>query len=141
MLCETAPGSVVEVIWDSAIDIELREECVRSMFALYRDFFAVDSLMYACNMWWDFLADGYRDGYRHQTTSEEDRRMQDAMFETLTKILQLDNEECQGAALHGMGHLLHPKTKAVIRSWIATQPDLSEDDLKYAEACILGEIL
>lgn len=141
MLCETVPGSVMEVIFDSSISFARREECVRSMFFLYRDFFAVDSLLHAaCSMWWDFLAEDYSHDFRFRNSSDEDRVMQDVMFETLTQILQLDNEACQGAALHGMGHLRHPNTKAVIRSWISTQPNLSEEDLKYAEACIRGEV-
>jgi hypothetical protein len=134
-------GFVEHVMFDLSVPFEKRAECIRAMFLLYRDLFAVDDLETSSNMWWDCIASSYSVRHRSQTTSEDDRKIQDVMFDTLTKILYLESEECQGAALHGLGHLRHPNTEKVIRDWIATQPDLPEDDLEYAEACITGDIM
>lgn len=134
-------GLVEHVMFDFTVSFEKRAECIRAMFFLYRDLFAVDDLGTSSNMWWDCIASSYSVCHRSQTTSEDDRKIQDVMFETLTKILYLESEECQGAALHGLGHLRHPNTETVIRDWVGTQPDLSEDDLEYAEACITGDIM
>ncbi|MBA3857498.1 MAG: hypothetical protein C0507_11375 [Cyanobacteria bacterium PR.3.49] len=113
-------GLVEYVMHDLSVPFEKRAECIRSMFYLYRDLFAVDDLETSTNMWWDSISGTYNIGRRTHTTSEDDRKIQDVMFETLTKILYLESEECQGAALHGLGHLRHPNTEKVIRDWIAT---------------------
>lgn len=132
---------VVHAMFETAVPFDKRAEMIRSMFFLYRDLFAVDDLHTSSNMWWDSISGSYKVGHRSQSTSDDVRKIQDVMFETLTKILYLESEECQGAALHGLGHLRHPNTEKVIRDWIATQPDLPEDDLEYAEACITGDIM
>ncbi len=121
-------------MFDQSVDFERRAECIRAMFFLYRDLFAVDELGTSCNMWWDCISSSSQVGHRSQSTLDDNRKIQDVMFDTLTKILYLESEECQGAALHGLGHLRHPNTEMVIRDWIATQPDLPEHDLEYAEA-------
>ncbi len=134
-------GLVEDVMFEQSVPFERRAEFIRSMFLLYRDLFSIDALETSSNMWWDCISSDYAIRRRSQDTSEDDRNIQDVMFETLTKILYLDSEECQGAALHGLGHLRHPNTEKVIRDWIATQPELPEDDLEFAEACITGDIM
>jgi hypothetical protein len=135
------PGAVSEIIWDERISFEQRAACVKSMFILYREFFSKDPLHTSCNMWWDSLCYDYCCGNKDKVLSDEQRKMQDVMFETLSQILDLDREECQGAALHGLGHLRHPDTESLIRAWIAKHPELSEDELNYAEGCIRGDIM
>ena len=53
--------------------------------------------------------------------------MQDVMFETLLEILALESENCRAAALHGLGHLRHPKTEEAISEYIHRHPSLSEE--------------
>lgn len=134
-------GLLPYVMFDQSVPFEKRADCIRSMFFLYRDLFAVDDLGTSCNMWWDCISSSNQVGWRSQSILGDNIKVQDVMFETLTKILYLESEECQGAALHGLGHLRHPNTEKVIRDWIATQPDLPEDDLEFAEACITGDIM
>ena len=62
------------------------------------------------------------------------------MFDTLSKILNLDSEACQIAALHGLGHLQHPHTEAVIRLYLAAHPELDLETKEYALAAIAGDI-
>ncbi|WP_227429401.1 hypothetical protein [Psychrobacter sp. I-STPA6b] len=73
-----------------------------------------------------------------------DSRIDNVMFATLNKILQLDSKECQYGALHGLNHLQHPDTKTSIDQYIATQADLDNldyDDIKFARACITGRVM
>lgn len=134
-------GLLPHLMFDQSMPFEKRADCIRAMFFLYRDLFAVDELHTSSNMWWHSISSSYQTGWRSQSTLDDNKKIQDVMFDTLTEILYLESEECQGAALHGLGHLLHPSTEMVIRDWIATQPDLPEDDLEFAEACITGDIM
>jgi hypothetical protein len=70
----------------------------------------------------------------------EDRRVQEAMFSALTKILAIDSLSCQLAALHGLGHLRHPNTETAIRTYLARSPTLAEDHRRFAVACITGDM-
>jgi hypothetical protein len=58
--------------------------------------------------------------------------MQDVMFQTLVRILSLDSETCQTAALHGLGHLHHPETKTLIDRYLAEHPSLTKERKEYA---------
>jgi K+-sensing histidine kinase KdpD len=70
----------------------------------------------------------------------EHRRVQNAMFAALQQILRIDSLACQLAALHGLGHLRHPETESAITKYLERNPDLSEENRKFALACITGEI-
>jgi hypothetical protein len=49
------------------------------------------------------------------------------IFETLTKVLAIDSWICQGAALHGLGHLHHPGTKELIERFVNERPTLTQE--------------
>ena len=42
------------------------------------------------------------------------------MYQTLLKILALDNPACQWSALHGLGHLYHPLGRETVQSYLDT---------------------
>lgn len=133
--------SVAKLIWSTDLPYATREECVRSMFCLFRDLFATELLDASACMWWDSLCwDLWHRGNRDRLRGGEDSSMQDVMFETLIKILLLDSETCQTAALHGLGHLHHPATEEVIHGYIAQHPSLSEEHRNYALAAARFEI-
>ncbi len=134
------PGAVSEVLWEEEVPPSLREECVRSMFFLYQDLFAVKPLHTACFMWWDSFTDEYSITQVHSETAEGPS-IQNVMFEILCQTLKLDVEICQHGALHGLGHLRHPGTEAVIRTWMASKPDLDQQSSDFAEECIVGNIV
>ena len=73
--------------------------------------------------------------------NDNHRRIQDAMFETLVKILNLESRQCQGAAMHGMKHVFHPETSEVIERYIAANPQLSANTLVCAKACAKGQAM
>ncbi len=142
MMGPSFEGSVSELLWGGEITIEEKEALVTSMYQLYCNLFAVDDLDTSCNMWWDALAYDYHPmKLRSQNSSEEDRRIQNAMFDTLGKILKLDSEACRYAALHGLNHVQHPGTKKLINDHIISNPDADETYRRYAMACMRGEAM
>ena len=112
------------------------------MESLYSKFFAVNSLETVGFMWWDQLAYDYHPmKLRLPPRNEEDARVQEAMFETLSRILDLDSPDCQKAALHGLSHVQHPKTRQVIEGFLRKSSDLEEEIANYARYCIEERVL
>ena len=67
--------------------------------------------------------------------------MQDVLFETLAEILAVDSETCQGAALHGLSHLHHPKTEELVARFIESHPSLTAEQKAYALAAAKFKVL
>ncbi len=135
-------GNLEELIWRGAISIGAKEKLVSSMYYLYRDLFSREPLGDACEMFWDGIAYEINPMRRVDTINNtEHRRIQNAMFETLTKILKLDERHCQFAALHGLNHVFHPDTDAVIKRFVQSRPDLTDREVEYATACANGRAL
>jgi hypothetical protein len=88
-------------------------------------------------MWWDSLAFDWHCGNRARANGGEDERMQDVMFETLAKILDLRSVPCQKAALHGLGNLHHPDSEQLIAAYLerneSIKPDMRDYALKAAQ--------
>lgn len=124
--------SVSLVIWDTDLPFAAREECVRSMADLFNLLFASGSLQDSSMMWWDSLCYDWYCGVRNRENGGEDLQMQNVMFETIASILWLDSEPCQRGALHGLGHLRHPKTRELIQRFIAEHPSLKAELEDYA---------
>lgn len=133
--------AVTELIWNEQVPFVLRVQCVRSMFFLYEKLFATTPLETAPNMLWDSLAYDWDCGIRSRMNGGEDEQMQDIMFETLGKILALPSLECQGAALHGLGHLHHPATVKLIDKYIQRNQTIDEEMRDYALAAARFDIL
>lgn len=138
-------GNVYHLIWNSDLAIEMKERLIGSLYDLYANLYQHTSLDLSGSMWWDSLAyrfhvdfdmGEYRDSY-----PADKIRIQDVMFETLKRILTIPSKACQGAALHGLGHLRHPATERVIQDYLEKHPDLNDEDRKYVMACITGEIM
>lgn len=119
--------SAYRTIWSQEVPFPAREECVRSMFYLFRDLFSSEPLHDAVCMWWDSFCYSWHCGNRKRERGGEDLTMQDVMFETLSQILSLPSEICQGAALHGLSHLHHPKTSVLIEDYLERNPSLGEE--------------
>ena len=132
---------VREIIWMEDLAFSKREQCVRSMFHLWEKLFAIEPLETSAHMWWDSLCFDWHCGNRSRDKGGEDESMQDVMFETLAHILQLESPQCQGDALHGLGHLHHPKTEELITGYIANHPEIEPGTKNYALAAARFEIL
>lgn len=123
----TLECSAWSLIWNDNIPFEAREECVRSTYFLFRELFFNESLETSVFMWWDSFCYEWHCGNRQRSRGGEDLAMQDVMFETLSSILLLDSDICQGAALHGLSHLHHPQTEKVIQNYLSKHPSISQE--------------
>ncbi len=136
-LISGADGGICDLLWNPAVPWTARAELIDATVALYRDLFTVDPLDTSSHMFWDGIAYDYA-LTRDPKSNAEDRRVQDAIFEALVQILELDSLTCQRAALHGLGHLRHRETEKAVEGFLARNPNLSEKDRAYARACASG---
>jgi hypothetical protein len=135
-------GNLEVLIWDSELPIDTKEALIHAMYIMYRDLFAADPLGEACEMWWDGLAYAINPMKRADPDGNSDhKRIQNAMFETLSKIVFLDAKHCQFAALHGLNHVFHPDTDDLVRGYVERNPDLSDEEVEYAAICANGKAL
>jgi hypothetical protein len=129
------------IMWNEELPFSSRSECVRSMSQLFRRLFAREPLETSVPMWWDSLCYEWHCGNRDRDRGGEDLLMQDVIFETISDLLKSDSTTCQGAALHGLGHLHHPKTQELVDSYLAEHPSLNEECKAYALAVAKFEVL
>ena len=111
--------SAYRLVFESDLPLSDREECIRSMSHLFKRLFVAERLDTSVQMWWDSFCYDWHCGNRRRERGGEDLQLQDILFETLTRILTIDSDTCQGAALHGLGHLHHPETVDIIERFIA----------------------
>ena len=138
-----------EFLFNSSVPLESRLRCIRSMFHVYSDYVSklerepdpdVESGFF---MWWDLILHGFWDSSRPvvpgtwrgdaSKLDSESRVLLDVMFETLTQILALPSRESQRSALHGLGHLYHPKVPDAVQRFI--DASASDFSLKWLEQC------
>lgn len=128
------------LLMDEDLPFAAREDCVLAMAELFKHLFANEPLDTAVQMWWDSLCYDWHCGNRNRERGGEDKRMQDVLFQTLAQILSFDSKTCQEAALHGLGHLHHPDTPALIDSYIKEHPSLTREWKSYALAAAKFEV-
>lgn len=124
--------------------IEVRKSCVRSMYRVYADFVSqsdaeeMETIFY---MWWDMLLCAFY--WMVDSEIDEDaREIENTILETLAKILQLDDIRTQQYALHGLGHLEHPKVRDVVAEYINAHGDeWTEDSQQWLQTCLDGTVL
>lgn len=127
--------SVSRIVEDSSLPLSVREKCIRAMEHLFRRLFAEESFgKTAVPMWWDSLCYDWHCGNRNRDRGGEDQELQDIFFQTIAKVLAMDSWTCQWAALHGLGHLHHPGTMALIQRFIDEHPSLTPEQKAYALA-------
>ena len=124
--------SAYGIIHESDLPFSQRAGCIRSMFDLFSHLFSKQSLDTSVSMWWDSMCYDWHCGNRKRERGGDDERLQDAFFETLSKLLSSASETCQGAALHGLGHLHHPETPKLIERYIQEHPSLTNEWKAYA---------
>jgi hypothetical protein len=133
--------SAARLIWLPEIEIELRASVVRSMYHLFERFFSANPLPTASHQWWDSLAYDWHCGNRSRANGGDDLLMQDVMFATLARILDLPAPHVQLAALHGLGHLHHPDTNDLIEAWLKRVGPLEPQTIEYARAAACFEVM
>jgi len=80
-------------------------------------------------MWWDLLLD-------HQTLRPE---LADTCLEILRDLSWRPDERVQAAALHGLGHLMHPGRPAVVDEFIRRHPEARGD--RWILECREGTVM
>lgn len=133
--------SVSRIIDDSDLPLLVREGCIRSMEDLFKHLFAAEPLDSSVQMWWDSLCYDWHCGNRNRERGGEDLELQDMFFQTLAEVLAIDSWICQGAALHGLGHLRHPLTKGLIERFIDEHASLTQEQKAYALAASRFEVM
>lgn len=133
--------SAGNLIWNADLPFANRAECIRSMSNLFARLFAAEPLETSVSMWWDALCYDWHCENRRRERGGEDLLMQDVMFETLTSILDHDSPICQGAALHGLGHLHHPETPQLIQNYLAKHRSLTKEWKEYALAAARFQVM
>jgi hypothetical protein len=131
------------LIWDRRLSWPIPEKCILAMVKVFEDVFVELSNLDSCYMWWDLLL--------HSGTEDDpdnDPRLKEAMFQAMSKILEIPSLDCQISALHGLGHLKHPAKKAQIENYLARNPNwevkLPGGGItvrEYALAAIEGKVL
>ena len=118
-----------------------RQACIEAIYDLYAGLFLDEPWGTAPFMLWDILLDRFWSGEDDELplSRAQERPVRDTFFRTLSRILALPSPECQHAALHGLGHLRHPDTAAVVAEYLAAQPQLDPDLREYAERVRDGE--
>ena len=71
---------------------------------------------------------------------DPDPRVVASMIRALEDVLQVPAHHCQMSALHGLGHLSHPKKETIIRDFLASR-NLDDEIVQYAEKAIAGTVL
>ena len=137
----TLDCAVCELIWESRIALDVRESLVRAMHPLFATLFSQRRLDSAPEMWGDSLAFDWGAGRRLRSRGGEDLIMQDVMFDTLSKILELPAGHLQHAALHGLGHLCHPGTPPLIEQWIQRTLPMDAHLVEYARAAARFDVM
>jgi hypothetical protein len=150
------PGhfALQKYLWPPRIALSDRVDCIHSMYFVYSDYVAKSAvqLMENCfSMWWDFIASGFWEYLRWTqkidegdvaSLNHEQRALLDSMFETLSKILALPDARTQGYALHGLGHLHHPRVITVVQKFLdSNRFRMSPEEISWIEKCRDGNVM
>jgi hypothetical protein len=155
-------GDLGSHLMEEQIAISARTACIASMSQVYSELVAalrpeveVPTGFY---MWWDLLCDSFWGSVRQRVTSlrnvpdryaltsddliQSESVIQESMLTCLKEILMIDDLRSQSCALHGMGHLRHPKCRQVVQSYIdARRNQLDEHQLRWLQQCRDGAVL
>jgi hypothetical protein len=141
LLSSTIDCSMPELIWDSRIQISDRIQCIKSNFNLFDFFFSKYWFGSISHMWWDPITYGFHCGNLPRKNQKDDIQLQNIIFETLQKILMIDSDDCRASALHGMGHLHHKDTEAIIRDFLKRHQDIDDELKRYALSAMQFKVL
>ena len=126
--------AIRELVWSHKLPLSIRVQCITSMVRLFRDVFSQVPIKHACFMWWDELRE-----WQHQ--EDRDPQTQEVILTALEQILKIPSRDCQMSALHGLGHLSHPRRGTIIQHYLQHTSTLDDELKQYAEIAMAGEVL
>jgi hypothetical protein len=99
---------------------------------------------HACYMWWDVIPISARlealDGSPEDPFQEQ---INDAVLHIFRETLKLESEACLESVLHGLGDWwwdIPDETEPIVRRFLATRHDISDELRRYAELAALGKV-
>lgn len=83
-------------------------------------------------MWWDMICENL-----------VEKELVDAALETLSDLIEHEDERVQFAALHGLGHLDHPLRAATVHHWMDRNgiSILPAEERRWYEECRDGTVM
>jgi hypothetical protein len=127
-------------IFNRAVPLPARIACIESMLTPYAKIVAgstVEEMENCFQMWWDLLAMEL-----HLASPPAESELQDAMLGTLVKILNLGDSRCEYYALHGLGHLKHPRGPEIIDDYVRKhQSELDPQQMDWLRGCRDGTLM
>jgi hypothetical protein len=147
LLFNTLGGYAVRILDDPSVADTQRLQSVRSFEFLYRDCLVLRSpavlghlsehdpsrLAFVTYMLWDEMP--------IERVLNKSKQLRDALFDTLGRVLRLQNDACIESALHGLGHFTCANAQTTIDDWLSETPQVRPALLEYARAARTGSIL
>lgn len=138
-------GACIDVpalLIDPAIPLDCRERCIAAMPGVFSGYVAsypadlpIENGFF---MWFDLVASAVTD----MPEGTEKEHLADAVLRAIEKVLAIDDVRCQAAALHGVGHLSHPRRRAVVEKWVSRhRADLDEAGAAWVRQCRDGTVM
>lgn len=134
-------------LWNSSVDLRLREKCVLSTPTFFKEVFAkrclehsvrrsqtTDCLNVCCYMWWECFPTFF-----HLPDDEQSSLVASALT-AMREILQIDHKSCQEAAIHGLGHWAEDSSHAItiLDNFLST-PSIDPEMKEYAVSARTGK--
>lgn len=133
-------GSAADVLWTASLPVERRLAMIRAMYFLYSELFSGHRFGRAPHMWWENLARPVAGLAGGEAWWADRHRIENAMFRTLSSLLDLDAEQCRIDALHGLNHLAHPDRELIIGNYLDRRSELDETHRTYARKAMAGAL-
>jgi hypothetical protein len=99
-------------------------------------------------MWWDIVANPFCESQGQWSRAvfcpvdPDARRTHDLILDVLERILNLGEQRCEEAALHGLGHLCHPEGARIVQQYLdQCRDDLTKEGIQWVEACRDGTVM
>jgi hypothetical protein len=151
-IASNACSNCMFAVTDVSVPMPDRIECLRAIFALYRDLLAPrcsphlghlseqdpNPLNSVCYMWWDLVPIVGAPGDPSRV------KLDAVILEVMRQTLLLDSPACHEGALHGLGHWAgsYPiQASAIIELFLKSNPTLRPELRRYALAAKTGCVL
>jgi len=149
LLGDGSPGGFGRLIYDPAVELEVRLACIRETPSFFAKYVAVqctrpvpiyrardsDDLELICFMWWDL--------WPQHEPGPDSETVDSAVCDALMAIATLPSVACVESALHGLGHR-HARdaqrTQKIISSLLRQAKDWPIELMQYAEAALRGTV-